>query len=72
MLISVVRHFDAGYAAFALGFSCSFRLLPTDEYSVGRHTGMAGFENEYNGCDQSKVNEDHGNDIKTNKERVEQ
>ena len=33
---------------------------------------MAGFENEYNGCDQSKVNEDHGNDIKTNKERVEQ
>ena len=33
---------------------------------------MEGFENEYNGCDQSKVNDGYENDIETNKERVEQ
>lgn len=32
---------------------------------------MEGFENEYNGCDQSKVNDGYENDIETNKERVE-
>lgn len=29
---------------------------------------MEGFENEYNGCDQSKVNDAYENNIETNKE----
>ena len=49
-----------------------FRFLFADEHPFGRHTGMEGFENEYNGCDQSKVNDGYENDIETNKERVEQ
>ena len=62
----------SGHAAFALGIPCSFRFLFADEHPFGRHTGMEGFENEYNGCDQSKVNDGYENDIETNKERVEQ
>ena len=41
----------AGVLGLALSYAATFRFLFAYEHPFGRHTGMEGFENEYNGCD---------------------